>query len=419
MKNVCVVRRDGGTLGIKPTDEFSIRMRPLKDIVVVDPTQALIGPLATQILGDLGATVIKVERPGHGDLTRKFATRYGDFSAYFTSLNRNKKSVTVDMTTPEGQRVLKELVAGADVFVHNFSPGKAEAFDAEYETLSDVNDRLVYCELSGYGEDSPYSDRKLFDIIAQGQSGLMSVTGTEEGDPVRIGVSIADISGAMTATYAILTALYHRERTGEGQAIDIALFDTAFSYLLYHVTNYFATGKNPKMLGTKHPNLTPYQAVETADSYLVVGVVSESLWPAFCRAIDREEWIDDPRFGTFDDRIANRDEFDARLNDLFAERTAEEWTERLQDAGVPCTPVNSVEDVVNDPHIDARNMIEEVEHPDGDRLELPGIPVNFSDLEADVRLAPPKLGEHTDEVLTEVLGYSESEIESLREDDVV
>lgn len=394
-------------------------MRPLEDIVVVDPTQALIGPLATQILGDLGATVIKVERPGHGDLTRNFATRYGDFSAYFTSLNRNKKSVTVDMTTPEGQRVLKELVAGADVFVHNFSPGKAATFDAEYETLNEVNDRLVYCELSGYGEDSPYSDRKLFDIIAQGQSGLMSVTGTEDGDPVRIGVSIADISGAMTATYAILTALYHRERTGEGQAIDIALFDTAFSYLLYHVTNYFATGENPRMLGTKHPNLAPYQAVETADSYLVVGVVSESLWPAFCRAIDREEWIDDPRFGTFDDRIANREAFDARLNDLFAERTAEEWTTRLQDAGVPCTPVNSVEDVVNDPHIDARNMIEAVEHPDGDRLELPGIPVNFSDVEADVRLAPPKLGEHTDEVLTEVLGYSESEVESLREDDVV
>lgn len=394
-------------------------MRPLDDITVIDPTQALIGPLATQILGDLGATVIKVERPGHGDLTRNFATRYGDFSAYFTSLNRNKKSVTLDMTDESGQRVLKELVAGADVFVHNFSPGKAAAFDAEYETLRAVNEQLVYCELSGYGEDSPYSDRKLFDIIAQGQSGLMGVTGTEDGDPVRIGVSIADISGAMTATYAILTALYHRERTGEGQSIDIALFDTAFSYLLYHVTNYFATGENPEMLGTKHPNLTPYQAVETADSYLVVGVVSESLWPRFCEAIDREAWIDDPRFATFDDRIKHRDEFDALLNEVFTRRTADEWIDRLQDAGVPCTPVNQIEDVVNDPHIDARNMIEEVEHPDGERLKLPGIPVRFSELDADIRLAPPKLGEHTDEVLAEVLDYTEAEIEALRRDDVV
>jgi crotonobetainyl-CoA:carnitine CoA-transferase CaiB-like acyl-CoA transferase len=394
-------------------------MRPLEDITVIDCTQALIGPLATQILGDFGADVIKVERPGHGDLTRNFATRYEDFSAYFTSLNRNKRSLTLDMTTDSGQRVLKELAAEADVFIHNFSPGKAEAFDAEYETLREVNDQLLYCGLSGYGEESPYSDRKLFDIIAQGQSGLMSVTGTEDGEPVRIGVSIADISGAMTATYSILTALYHRERTGEGQSIDIALFDTAFSYLLYHVTNYFATGENPDMLGTKHPNLTPYQAVKTADEYIVIGVVSESLWPPFCRAVDREEWMEDPRFATFDDRIQNRDEFDAQLEELFSERPAAEWLDRLQEAGVPCTPVNDVEDVVNDPHVEARNMVEEVEHPDGDELKLPGIPVNFSEVDADIRLAPPKLGEHTDEILTDLLGYSDGELESLRDDDVV
>ncbi|MFC7233367.1 CaiB/BaiF CoA transferase family protein [Saliphagus sp. GCM10025308] len=366
-----------------------------------------------------GAEVIKIERPSTGDLTRNFATRYGDYSAYFTSLNRNKKSITLNMTTERGQSVLHELAADADVFVHNFSPGKAETFDAKYETLAAENEELIYCSLSGYGEDSPYADRKLFDIIAQGESGLMSVTGTEDGEPVRIGVSIADISGAMTATYAILTALYHRERTGEGQYIDIALFDTAFSYMLYHVTNYFATGETPGMLGTKHPNLAPYQAVETADDYLVVGVVSESLWPKFCRAVDREEWIDHSQFGTFGGRTENREAFDRELEALFAERPAEEWIDRLQDAGVPCTPVNDVEDVVNDPHVDARNMIEEIEHPDGDRLKLPGIPVKFSDLEVDVRLPPPKLGEHTTEVLGDRLGYDEEDLDELAKRDII
>jgi len=393
-------------------------MHPLEDTVVVDSTQALIGPLATQILGDLGAEVIKVERPGHGDLTRNFATEYNGLSAYFTSLNRNKRSVTLDLTSADGKRVLKDLVSEADVFVQNFGPGNAERFEATYETISNVNDSIIYCNLSGYGDGSPYSDQKLFDIIAQGESGLMGVTGTEDGDPVRIGVSLADISGAFTATYAILAALYHRTKTHEGEYIDISLLDTSFSLLLYHVTNYFATGETPEPMGTKHPNLVPYQAFETDDSYLVVGVVSESLWPKFCRAIDREDLIDDDRFATFADRAANRSKLDHLLDDLFAGRSTEEWVAMLDAAGVPCTPVNDLDDIVDDPHIRARNMVDEVEHPDYGTFKLPGVPVQFANTDADVRMPPPGLGEHTEEVLSE-LDYSDDEIQQLRREDVI
>lgn len=393
-------------------------MRPLDDLVVVDATQALVGPLASQTLGDLGADVIKIERPGHGDLTRTYSPQYGDeLSAYFVSLNRNKRSITLDLTSAAGQAVLYDLVAEADVFIQNFAPGNDEKFGASPEQLTDVNEELVYCDVSGYGRDSPYADEKSFDIILQGESGMMSITGTED-QPARVGISICDISGAMTATYAIMTALYHRERTGEGEYIDLALMDTSFQFLLYHVTNYFATGENPSRMGTRHPSLMPYQAFETEDSYIVVGVISEQHWPGFCRALDREEWIDDDRYATFTDRIENRGELDATLDEIFATRTTDEWLEILESGNVPCTPVNSVEDLVDDPHIEQREMITELEHPELGTFKSPANPVNFSSLDADATTAPPRLGEHTDEVLRD-LGYDEAVRENLRSDGIV
>ncbi|SDK53475.1 CaiB/BaiF CoA transferase family protein [Natronorubrum texcoconense] len=393
-------------------------MQPLAGITVIDATQALVGPFTGQTLGDLGADVIKVERPGHGDLTRTYSPQYGEeLSAYFVSTNRNKRSISLDLTTAEGQAILHDLVAGADVFVQNFSPGKAKAFGAEYETLSSVTDDLVYCDISGYGEDSPYADRKSFDIILQGESGMMSVTGTE-AQPARIGVSICDLAGAMTAIYSILTALYHRERTGEGQYIDVSLLDASFQFLGYHVSNYFATGENPGRMGTRHPSLMPYQAFETADSHIVVGVVSEHIWPKLCRAIGREEWIDDERYATFSDRVENRGELDPVLDDIFSARPTDEWMTILQNENVPCTPVRDVETLVDDPHIETRGMIAEMEHPELGTFKSPANPVNFSSLETDADGPPPRLGEHTDEVLAE-LGFDESERDRLRSDGIV
>ena len=393
-------------------------MQPLAGVTVIDATQALVGPFTGQTLGDLGADVIKIERPGHGDLTRTYSPQYGEeLSAYFVSTNRNKRSISLDLTTAEGQAVLLDLVEEADVFVQNFSPGKEEAFGAEYETLSAVTDDLVYCDISGYGQDSPYADRKSFDIILQGESGMMSVTGTED-QPARIGVSICDLAGAMTAIYSILTALYHRERTGEGEYIEVSLLDASFQFLGYHVSNYFATGETPKRMGTRHPSLMPYQAFETVDSHIVVGVVSEHIWPKLCRALEREEWIDDERYATFTDRVENRDELDPVLDDIFAERTTDEWMEILQAEDVPCTPVQDVETLVGDPHIETRGMIAEMEHPDLGTFKSPGNPANFASLETDTSGPPPRLGEHTDDVLAE-LGYDEAERERLRENDIV
>lgn len=393
-------------------------MRPLDDLVVIDATQALAGPLASQTLGDLGADVIKIERPGHGDLTRRYSPQYGEeLSAYFVSLNRNKRSVTLDLTSAEGQAILHDLVKEADVFIQNFSPGKAEIFGADRDTLMSLNEGLIYCDISGYGQESPYTDQKSFDIILQGESGMMSITGTED-QPARVGVSICDISAAMTATYAIMTALYHRERTERGQYIDLALLDTSFQYLLYHVSNFFATGENPSRMGTRHPNLMPYQAFKTADSYIVVGVISEHHWPNFCHALDREEWINDDRYATFTDRIENRADLDVALEEIFAQRTTDEWVSILAEEDVPCTPVNTVADIVDDPHIQEKEMITNMEHPDLGTFKSPANPVNFSSLETDAAEAPPRLGEHTDEVLREI-GYDKSTREQLHDNNIV
>lgn len=393
-------------------------MTPLEDVTVVDASQAISGPMATQILGDMGADIIKVERPDAGDLSRGFTPQYGELSAYFVSLNRNKRSISVDLTTDRGRDILRDLVSDADVFVQNFSPGREAKLGASYEDLRAVQEDLIYCDVSSYGEGSPYSDRKAFDVVMQGQSGLMGITGAEDGEPVRIGTSIGDISAAMTAVYAILAALYHRTNTGEGEYIEVSLFDTSFSFLLYHVTNYFATGENPKRMGSKHPNLSPYQAFETADAYIVVGVVSEYQWPGFCEAIGKKELVDDDRFATNADRVENRETLDAILGAVFAERQTDDWVDRLLDHGIPCSPVNTVEDIVNDPHVEARGLVTDVEHPEYGTFRMADNPVVFSGLEKADHTAPPALGEHTVDILTEI-GYSAEAIVELEADDVV
>lgn len=391
-------------------------MRPLEDVLIVDVSQALSGPYATQILADMGAEVIKVENPKRGDLTRVLPPEYGDVSAYFASLNRNKRSVTIDLNDPDGQAIVHELIQEADVFIQNFGPGAAAERSVDYETLEPLNDGLIYCDINSFGENSPYSDRKAFDIVFQGQSGLMGVTGTED-EPVRIGTSISDIAAAMTATYAILTALYHRQNTGEGQYIDVSLLDTSFQLLMYHVANFFATGENPERMGRKHWNVAPYGVFQTADSYIAMGVINPEMWEGFCTAVDRENWLEDERFETFYSRVENREVLDGLVEERMRHRTTDEWLERFEEHDVPCSSINSVEDAVNDPHIDARDMLQTVDGRDNE-FTLIDNPVNFSTLEADIRTAPPTLGEHTAEVL-EQFGYDEDDLADLRNREVI
>lgn len=393
-------------------------MQPLDGIVVVDASQALSGPYATQILADMGAEVLKIESPKRGDLTRTLPPKYGEeISAYFASLNRNKQSMTLDLTDDEGQAVLHDLVAEADVFIQNFGPGAAEKMSVDYDTLEAITEDLIYCDVSSYGKESPYSDRKAFDIVFQGQSGLLGVTGSED-EPIRIGTSISDIAAAMTATYAILTALYHRSNTDEGQYIDISLLDTSFQLLMYHVSTFFATGDDPERMGRKHWNVAPYGVFETADSYIAMGVINEPMWQSFCTAVDREEWLEDDRFGTFYSRVDNRDVLDSLVEDRLQEKPTDEWLDILLDHDIPSSAINSVEDIVEDPHIEARDMLRTVEHPEHGEFTLINNPVNFSTLEAEVRTAPPALGEHTVEKL-EGLGYTAEEIATLREHDII
>lgn len=389
-------------------------MFPLEDHTVIDASQALAGPMATQTLGDLGAEVVKIERPGYGDLTRHLAPEYGELSSYFVSLNRNKRSITLDLTTEQGQGVLHDLVEDADVFLQNFSPGRTEDYGATYEELSEINPDLIYCDISGYGSNSPLSDRKAFDLVMQGQSGVMGVTGTEDNEPIRVGVSICDLSAAMSASYAIMAALYHRRGTGEGEYIDVSLLDSSFQFLLYHVTNYFATGNNPERMGTKHPNLTPYQALQTADGWIAVGAITEGQWVDFCEAVEKGEWLEDERFETFEDRVENRETFDELLAKLFQRKPTEEWIEMLQAHDVACTPINSVEEIIQSPHIETRGMVEEVEHPELGTFKMPSNPVNFNEMEIGTQSAPPQLGEHSEAILRE-LGYDEAEIEAMSE----
>jgi crotonobetainyl-CoA:carnitine CoA-transferase CaiB-like acyl-CoA transferase len=395
---------------------------PLDGVTVVDASRVLAAPFCSMQLGDLGADVIKIERPDTGDQTRGWhPPTYGDSeeSAYYLSINRNKRSMTLDLSTEQGREIFRELAREADVVVENFRVGKMDEWNIGYEALKRENPELVYAHLTGYGEWGPDADRPAYDIAMQAEGGMMSITGEEGGPPVRVGVAIADIGAGMYMTQAILAALLNRELgDGGGQKIDVSLYDGQVAWMTYMASYYFATGEPPGRMGSKHPTIAPYQAFETADDYVVVAVSSENIWPRFCRAIDRPELIEDSRFETNTDRVSNRDELDALLNEEMRKYETDEIVERLEAHGVPASPVEDMADVFDDEQVHARNMLQEVEHPTIGSVKMPGSPMHFSHTPATIRRHPPLLGEQTEEILGE-LGYSEGEIERLDEEEIV
>jgi crotonobetainyl-CoA:carnitine CoA-transferase CaiB-like acyl-CoA transferase len=374
----------------------------LAGLRVLELTQVMAGPFCGQVLADMGADVIKIEPP-EGDSTRQslgFRMR-GDDTAAFLAVNRNKRSVVLDLKDPDGQAVLHRLVESADVVLENYRPGVAARLGADWETLRGLNPRLIYASVSGFGQTGPYAQRPGYDLIAQGLSGVMSVTGEPGGDPVKCGVPIGDLSAGLFCAVAILSAVIARERTGRGQRIDTSLFEGALALSVWETAELWATGRVPAPLGSAHRLTAPYQALRTRDGYITVGGNTPRLWERLCEAVGRPELVSDQRFASNEARMANRAELEAELEAALAARSTDEWVEVLIAAGVPCGPIHDYRQVFEDPHTRAREMSVTLEHPVEGRVQALGIPVKLSDTPGSIRRPAPLLGEHTDEVLRE------------------
>jgi formyl-CoA transferase/CoA:oxalate CoA-transferase len=392
----------------------------LENIHVVDLTQALAGPYCTMLLGDMGANVIKIETPGLGDQSRGWGPPFieGE-SAYFLSINRNKRSLTLDIKSAEGRTVLHQLMAKADVFVCNIpKESSRRRAGVDIETLQSLNPRLIYCQISGYGSNGPYAERPGYDLIAQGEAGLMSVTGEPEGEPVRYPIPIADITTGMYSTMGILAALLTREKTGRGQVLDMTLMESQSAWLTMLASSLLNGGQEPQRLGNTHPNIVPYQVFKTQDKYIILTVGTEKLWHAFCDALELEPLKKDPRFATNADRNKNRGELIPVLAELFARHPADYWLDRLKDTGIPNGPINTIADTLAHPQHRARHFMVELQHPLVGPVKSMGNPVNLSVTPVSYRLAPPTLGQHTSEVLAE-LGYDEATVASFRQQGVI
>ncbi len=399
------------------------RTGALQDVTILDLSRVLAGPYASMVLGDLGARVIKVEQPGTGDDTRRWGppfTENGE-SAYFFCANRNKESVTLDLKSAEGKKILYALAQRADVVIENFRVGTAARLGMDYLSLHEINPRLIYCSITGYGQTGPYRNRPGYDTAIQALGGIMSITGPPgpNGEPHKVGVAIADITTGLHAAIAILGALYHRGASGRGQYIDIALFDTQLSWLANVATAYFVSGQTPARYGNGHASIVPYQAFATADGWLMLAVGNDGQFRNLCSVMEEEAWADDPRFATNPARVANRAQLVPALAERFCREPTQAWVERLLAAGVPCSPVNDIPTALSDPQTVAREMVQYVDHPQTGKIAQLGPVPKLSDTPAAIFRPPPLLGEHTDSVLHELLGYSKEDIAALRRERVI
>jgi crotonobetainyl-CoA:carnitine CoA-transferase CaiB-like acyl-CoA transferase len=379
----------------------------------------LAGPFCSMILGDMGAEVIKVEEPGKGDDTRGWPPFSGGEATYFLSVNRNKKSLTLNMKAPDGQAILRRLVAKADVVLENFRPGTMERLGFGYDALRKLNPRLIYCAISGFGESGPEASRPGYDLIVQGESGVMDLTGFADGPPVKVGNSVADLVSGMAAAHGVTLALLSRARTGKGQKVEIGMLDVMASLLTYQAGLYWNGGGRPARRGNQHPSIVPYEVFQAQDAYMTLGVANNSLFERMCRAIGREELAKDPRFDSEANRVTNREALVPLLNSVFSTRPASDWLKRLDEAGVPAGRIKTVAEVCDSEHLRARGMFVSLNHPKAGAVTAMGVPIRLWDTPGVAQAPAPLLGQHTDEILTGLLRIPRAKVDKLRADSVV
>ena len=394
-------------------------MMPLDGIKVIDFTGALSGPYCSMLLGDMGAEVIKVERPKRGDDSRAWGPPYisENLSTYFASINRNKKSISLNIKDPEAKEVIKKLVKNSDILLENFRPGTMEKLGLGYQELKEINEKMIYCSISGFGQDGPYKFKPGYDLILQGMGGLMSETGEPNGGPVKIGIAVTDISAGMFACYGILSAIIARSKTGKGQFIDTSMLDCQVSWQTYFATGYLVAGKIPSRMGSAHSLICPYQSFKTKDIFINIAVGNEDMWKKFCDVLGLDI-AEHEKFSDNGKRLKNRDELVKIIEEILVKKSGDEWLVLLEKTGIPSGPIYTIDRLLNDPQVIHRKMIEEVHNPLYGTIKIPGLPVKLSETGGSVKLPPPVLGEHSEEILKS-LGYTQEQIKSMKEKDII
>jgi crotonobetainyl-CoA:carnitine CoA-transferase CaiB-like acyl-CoA transferase len=397
----------------------SAGIKPLDGLFVVDLSRILSGPVCTMLLADMGAEVVKIEPPPLGDDSRQWGPPFiGGISTYFLSVNRNKKSLGLNLKTPKGREILWQLINRADVLIENFRPGVLDKLGFGYQDVRHRNPRAVYCSISGFGHSGPYRDRPGYDVIAQGESGMMDLTGYPDGPPAKLGASLADVVAGLYACNGICLALLARHKTGKGQHVDVSLLDGMVSTLTYHALIYLTTGRSPKRAGTRHPSIVPYESFEASDGFVNIAVTNQKQWENFCGALGFPEVATDPRFAEMKARLANYGQLRPMIQEAVAKRTRAEVMETMSRVGIPSGPINTVGEILEDPQIHARKMVEELIHPEYGPFKTLGIPIKLSGTPGVVQNAPPMFGEHNYEVLAQ-LGYQQEEIRRMAEEGTI